>query len=348
MKNQLIFFLLICSLPLFSQKTTLDRPDLILEPNPFKKEYFKDHYDYSKFKEMVVLNTKGFKLDTLSKNTYDKEGKISQKIRYSNNVAKIFTHYAYIDNDLLKNWVYTSRGTNIRAIYSYDKEGKILKIQQYDLRLRNGIKDSSLKSTSEFEYENSRLKTIKSNKGLIENYIYEKDRLVYKTGGYISKAFVYNDVGNLIELTEYMGGIIDKSKLMGSKKFYYNKRNLLICDSILTSANFETKTYQITHYEYDEKDRLKKFKVEFGSSFSEVNFEYENNRIFNCFVKTNDVNYKVAYLRFPMPSGIVPNSSGIVNYRDEFRYDSNGNKISKKVFVEGDLFFEVRFILNSN
>lgn len=345
MKNHFLFLSLFCSLSLLAQKTTLDRPDLIIEPDPFKTEYFKDHYDYSKFKEMIVLKTKGFKLDTLSKNTYDKDGKISKKTRYSNNTAKIFTQYGYLDNDLLKNWVYTSRGTNIRAIYSYDEQGKILKIQQYDLRLRKGVKDSSLKSTSKFEYENARLKTIKSNNGLIENYVYENDNLVYKTGGYISKAFVYDDAGNLAELTEYMGGIVDESKLMGTKKFYYNKRNLLICDSILTSANFESKTYQITHYEYDEEERLKKLKVQFGQSFNEMNFEYQNNRIFNCLVRTNDVNYKVAYLRFPMPSGIVPNSSGIVNYRDEFRYDSNGNKISKKVFVDDALFFDIRFLL---
>ena len=98
--------------------------------------------------------------------------------------------------------------------------------------------------------------------------------------------------------------------------FQFYSQNQLICDSILTSANFESNTYQITHYEYDINDKLSRMEVKFGASFCKVNFEYQNNRISNCELLTNDINRKVAYLRFPIPSGIPYNKAGLVKYRE--------------------------------
>ncbi len=348
MKKIFAFLSIFLSFSIFSQKVVMERPDEVIEPNPFIEEYFKDHYDYTKFKEMISLNlakAKDFKADTIYRTIFNKQGQVLTKTRYRGNVPKTITKYSYLSDGNLKSWNYGDGKSNIKASYFYNNENQIRQILQYHLRNRKSGLDSSLQGNSKFIYENSRLQKISSIQTKADTYHYEKDRLIRKTGGYISKLFSYYPNGNLREITEFMGSEIDRSKLMGIKKYYYNRENLLVCDSILTSSNFETKTYQVTHYEYDENQKLKKFRVDFGSSYSEVEFSYENKRLKTSQVKTNDVNYKVAYLRFPIPSGIPLNPSGLMNYKDEFFYDNNGNKTGKKVFVEGALFFEMKFEL---
>tara|TARA_R110002072_G_scaffold48099_6_gene131592 strand:- start:697 stop:1752 length:1056 start_codon:yes stop_codon:yes gene_type:complete len=348
MKTKITVLLIGLSQFLFGQKTSPDRPELIIDPNPFQDEYFKDHYNYTKTKEIIGINKKtsnNFQGDTMFKNYYRKDGQMLKKVRYSANVPKIIRSYKYDSDGILKSWVHESKGSKLRAKYYYDSIARFSRITQYNIRKRKGVLDSNLQSDARYFYQNNRISAIESFNGIKDIYSYKNQKLVEKTGAYIAKTFDYNNQGHLIEIREYMGGKVDAQKLMGIKKFYYNSQNQLICDSILTSANFESNTYQITHYEYDINDKLSRMEVKFGASFCKVNFEYQNNRISNCELLTNDINRKVAYLRFPIPSGIPYNKAGLVKYREVFSYDENGNKTGKEVFVDDALFFELEYLL---
>lgn len=348
MPKIITFFFASLSFSLFSQKTSVDWPDVLIEPDPFKTEYYWDHNDYTKIKQMFSLNhtkAKAFKVDTIYITNFNREGQIIEKTRYRKNKSGAKTEYRYSEKGNLTSWYYVDKHSRISAKYIYNDKNQIIQIQQYNLKAGKVGFDSILKQNSELFYGKNGLEKINGLRGNSEVYIYKNDRLTQKKGGYISKKIEYDQIGNLCQITEFFGPKIDSNSMRGIKKYSYNDENLLICDSILTSANFESKIYQITHYEYYENQKLKKFRAEFANSYSEVEFKYENNRLKTSQVKTNDVNFKVAYLRFPIPSGIPLNHKGILNYKDEFYYDKNGNKTGKKVFVEDELFFEMKFIL---
>lgn len=348
LKTTTILWFVLIPFGLFSQTTSPERPDLSIEPDPFSSEYFKDYYDYTKTKLIISINkkkAKNFEGDTIFKSYYSTKGFLEKRIRYAGNSPKNTTLYFYNKKGQLQIWTYKGKGADLKANYSYNKDGLISKIEQYVYKHSGGLRDSTLRSKSNYFYDDQLLKRIESNSSTIEYFKYEKERLIEKTGGYISKRFSYYPNGKLKEIREYTGGEIDNSNLRSLKKFHYNAQNQLICDSILTSANFTSKIFQITHYRYSKEGKLENFKAQFDDSFSDVTLLYQSDRIIGTKVLTNDLNHNVAYLRFPMPSGISRNSGGLLNYRDEFIYDENGNKTMKKVFVEDQLFFEIEFVL---
>ena len=130
--------------------------------------------------------------------------------------------------------------------------------------------------------------------------------------------------------------------MMFAKSFSYNEENLLVADSVLTSSNKKNGDYQITRYEYDE-NLLTKMKSTFKTYYRNVEFEYVDDKIKEIHINTNQpkndlkhwINYKIKnHYTFPISS------------KEIFEYDEHGNIISKKVYVNNDLFSDTQYVIS--
>jgi hypothetical protein len=338
--------LFLFAFPIFcvSQVTTVERPDESIEEDLYKMAYFEDKNNYSEIKSLATIvknRNKDFANDTLQIAFYNEKGNKTQEIRYSNNSPSRVTEYNYYPNGDLLSWELFDTKYSTKTNYSYDLENRIIHTKQY--RIRSGSKDSSLTSQKEFTYQDDKLMEINHDNGqIIEKYIYENDKIIMKTGGFVSKLFEYNTQNKLTKISEFMGGEIKPGNLMGLKVFQYDKQNRLICDSIQTSNNLQKNEYQITHYDY-ENGALKSVKVKYNSHYRNIDFEYENNKIKQITIRTNIS--QNTYLRHWLNSKIEDYHNFPLECKELLEYDDKGNRISKKTFVNDELFSEIQSLI---
>ncbi|MEL6866156.1 MAG: hypothetical protein AAFP19_17135 [Bacteroidota bacterium] len=337
----LLILLLLSPLFCLAQKTTVDRPDELIEPKPYQEAYFRDANDYSMMKSLTTLSKakyQDFKRDTLSKQYFDERGRLIKKIRYRNNSPNKTTIYQYTPKGDLQSWQIFEERFSTLTQYTYTPNHNIEQTQQWRINNKPAQNDSTLITTKSFTYDQDQLIQIIHNQSSIEEYSYEGKLLHFKKGPYISKSFAYDEEEKLTQLYEYMGNKIDSTKRKGSKIYYYDPNNRLILDSIL---NHTTKVYQITEYSYQKDGLLKSVKVRYGESYRNINFEYIDKKINRVRIETNQSNN--AYLHHWIDHRIANTYPFPIKYKEEFDYDQYGNRISKKVFVNDELYSEVNY-----
>lgn len=346
MKVIFIFLFISLSLISYAQKSVVDMPEDLVEPNPYQETYFNDITNYNKqnVKELIIIikySYNNFKSDTLNKNYYNKNGDLVKQIRYSGNIptSTIIDKY-YADNNL-KSWQIFNKNSSTLTVYKYYNNGQIENISQFSIRMRGGKNDTSEISSLTYKYADNHLVEINFSNTYNEIYKYDGDVLLFKIGKYISKEFIYDNNGNLAKQNDYIGTDIVPTKLTGIKIYNYDNLNRLIKDSILTSANFKSNNYQITDYGYNDQGQLKTMNVSYDTSYRNIEFEYINNQIQKVNLTTNQPNG--SYLRFWINSRIPEYYSFPINYNETFEYDQFGNRISKKTFVNGELFSDIEY-----
>ncbi len=347
--NRLLFLFLLIPTPAFAQKYSVERPDEMLEPDPYTRSYFEDKNDYRKV-ESVITITKNkydqFRPDTLNITHYNDAGLPIKSTRYDYNRQSATTLLKYDAQQHLLSWQSFEQQQSILTRYFYDKANQLQETRQLRIKTVNQKNDSTELSRMLFQYDHSSLVEITNlhpgNK-LTEQYIYDHKKLVRKTGGYIAKAFEYDGNGNVNSVKEYMGTDIVPEKLMGIKKFTY-QANKLMADSVLTSSNLQSKHYQVSQYSYHANGVLEQMRVTYGNTYRNVSFTYNNNRIKEVNLETNEGNN--AYLRFWINHRIADSYTFPIRYQEVFSYDAYGNRTAKKVFVNKELFSETEYKIN--
>lgn len=329
----------------FSQGLIEKLPDETPEITPYQSTYYKDNNDYKKIVSITTISkdkTNSFKSDTLQKVYFDTEGNQKKIIRYDNNIPSETTYISYYPNKKMKSWRVIGQKSITNNLYIYDDKNRISNAKDY--YKTKSEQDSILTSERNYKYGTDGLiQIIYSTAGKkTEDYEYKENKLKYKKGFYISKMYEYNKDNQLVKTEEYMGAEIDSTKIMDINTYHYDK-NLLISDSSLTSDNFKSKDYLITNYVYN-RNLLKSVNVKYKELYRNIDFEYNsNNFIKQVTVDTNKINS--AYLRHYMNYKIEDFYSLPIEYREMFDYDKNGNKISKRVYVNNELFSETIYVI---
>ncbi len=334
----------------FSQGPITDFPDMVIEPDPFKDLVYRDYNSYTNISSVATIFRRRkdhFISDTFEIHYYNNKGLKTKAIRYKKNAPSTTRILTYNDiGKLIKNQSidHKSRKDTSTVLYTFDDQHQLVTVDHFTIKQINGENDTLYQPQKTFAYNNAKLIEFRSGVwGMqsISKYKYVKGRLITKTGGFTSKKFGYDKKGNLTSMYEYTGGEIDEKKLMGIKKFKYDRKNRLIIDSILTGSNMPAGKWQITEYLYTNNDTLKTMRVTFGSHYRNVQFKYLQGKIKDIIVDTNVGTS--AYLRFWINHHIDTYYTFPINYREVYAYDNFGNKVSKKMYVNGELFDEVEF-----
>lgn len=345
--KKLLLFLFLYPLLGISQDSTPENPDILIEPNPLKEFYFQDKNNYKNVESMVTIRKNkynNFSKDTIRINYYNENGKMSKNIEYSNNKPTYVTIMTYnIDNNILSQ--HTTENKKISyLLYFYNKNKQLEKTR--DLRINNvkGKVDTTDFSKKTFLYNKLNLtETLATLKDetfkLSEKYLYANNSLIKKVGNSYVKVFNYDKKGNLITFKEYVGIETIPSKLLDLKTFTYDASNRLITDSI-SNVSSQHKKYLVTNYTYGSDGKLETMNVQQDSSYRNIQFEYLNNKIKKINMETNSnsilkfsINYRIAdYYKFP------------ITYQEVFDFDQSGNLISKKMYVNNELFSEFEYV----
>ena len=346
--KRVLFFLI--PIHAFSQEYTVKRPDEAIVPDPYLKVYFDDKNDYKRIESVTTITKNkynSFRPDTLSITHYNNAGLQFKNIRFDNNKQSSITLLKYDEHNNLLSWQLFENKFSTLALYSYNKNKQLQEIRQLQIKHLNYRTDSNETSRTIFKYDNVKLveilSSIAGNK-IVQKYIYNNKKLIRKTGTIVSKELQYDDNMNLVSIKEYMGSEVAPDKLMEKKTFTYSNTNKLIADSILTSSNLKTNKYQISQYTYNESGTLELMSVKFGRSYRNIEFRYSSNKIKEVNIKTNEGNS--AYLKFWIDHRIQDYYSFPIVYQEVFSYDENGNRTSKKVYINKELFSEVEYKIN--
>lgn len=327
-----------------AQKTTVDLPDQLILPDPYKKAYFDDQNDYTKVRSVTILSrnkVNNFQTDTLYKTFYDDFGKRIKEVSYSKNVPSSVTTFTYNESRNLKESKYVSDYLSQVVAYTYAQQEQIASTQNYHLDLKSG--DSTLFSNEQYIYTRDGLVEILTNGSLHDQYTYKDHLLQNRIGANTNEEFLYDKNGNLIRATKYQNGEPKEERLNELRTFQYDSKNRLIKDSLLTSSNIVNKDYQITSYSYEE-EQLKEVKVVYKTQYRNIQFSYEDGKIKQITIVTNESNS--AYLRHWISSKISQYYSFPITYCEVFDYDAYGNKVSRKDFVNDELFSETEYVIH--
>ena len=342
-----LLILVIFPIYTFAQKYDVDKPDEIVEPDPYKQVYFQDRNDYKRIRSVTTIiknKHNNFRPDTQYIVYYNKEGLQTKNIRLNNNKESSTTLLHYDTNKNLLSWQLFEKHFSTLTLYSYNRNNQLEETRQLKLTQVNQNSDSAETSRMLYKYEHRNLieilRSIQSN-STVEKYIYHNNRLKSKIGPYISKNLQFDKSGNILKVEEYMGNELVPQKLMGIKKYTFDSNNRLVNDSVLTASNFEKNKYQVTNYAYNENNLLQFMKVQYGPSYRNVEFIYSNSNIKEVNVTTNDGN--PAYLRFWIDPKVADHYPFPIAYHEIFGYDENGNRTSKKVFLNKELYAEIEY-----
>jgi hypothetical protein len=338
--------LLICIIPSITvaQKFSIDRPDEVVKQDPYTSTYFADKNDYIPIESVLTITKdkyNNFKPDTLNIDYYNNKGLKVKSIRYNNNKLSTTTEFNYDANNQLLEWHTFTKQSSTHAFYIY-KNGQLVKTNKYTITTSNKKADTIEVSRMLIKYDGDKVVQITNNSlgmDVIEKFGFEQNKLVNKTGGFISKKFTYANQ-KLSGIIEYMGGVIDSTKIMGLEKFLYNADGKLILDSTLTTSNLKAKNYQINEYRYYENGMLRNIKSNYKNLFRNTLFTYYDGKLEEVFMETNG---NSAYLKFLISYRIDEYYTYPIKYLEQFAYDKKGNRISKKVFVNNELFSEVDY-----
>ena len=342
------FFLLLCFIPVYAlaQKFSVDRPDEMIKQDPYTSAYFADNNNYKPVESVITIarnRYSNFVPDTLNIDYYNKKGLKVKNIRYDNNKVSTTTHYKYDAGDKLASWQTFEKYSSTFTVYKYNKAGQMMETHQYIINNKKG--DTAEKSRMLFIYDVDKLVQITNNAlgtDIIEKYAFEKNKLMEKTGGFVSKKIFYNNNELPTGINEYMGAVIDTSKIMGIEKFVYNSDGKLITDSVLTTSNLKTNTYQVIEYTYNDKGMISTMNTQFKNLYRNVVFTFADGKMQAVHVETNG---NSAFLKFIMYYRIDEYYSYPLKYHEQFSYDKMGNRTSKKAFVNDELFSEVNYII---
>jgi hypothetical protein len=344
------FLLIICISPIvaLSQKFSVDRPDEILKQNPYASIYFVDSNNYKLIESILTIakdKPNNFKPDTMNVDYYNSSGLKIKNIRYSNNKISTTAEYKYDDNGNLLSWHSFSKKSSTHALYKYNKRGQLLNTHKYTLDSRKDKIDTIEVSRMLFKYDADKLIQITNNSlgmDVIEKFSYQQNKLINKTGGFVSKQILYANGKNPASIIEYMGAIIDSTKIMGLEKFTYTSDGKLITDSSLTSSNLKSKIYQVNQYAYYENGILRNIFSSYKNLFRNVLFIFNNGKLKEVHLETNG---NSAFLKFLIPYKIDEYYTYPIKYLEQFTYDNHGNRIAKKIFVNNELFSEVNYLI---
>ena len=338
--------------PLFavSQDLTPENPDILTEPNPLKETYFQDKNNYKNVESMVTITKNkfsNFSKDTIRITYYNENGMQSKNSVFRNNKPEYVTLMTYSkDNKILSQETIENKNVSF-VLYYYNKNKQLERTRQLRRDNIQRTTDTTEFSQKTFMYEKLNLvQTLVTLKGSAfkqsEQYIYDNITLIKKIGNNLSKEFKYDKSGNPIASSEYMGVEITPSKLINLKTFTYDNTNKLITDSLSTSSS-QPKKYLVSNYTYENNGSLSMIKVNYDKSFRNIQFEYLADKIKKVNIETNDGNN--AYLKFWIPSKISTYYQFPLTYQEIFDFDQAGNVISKKMYVNNELFSEFEYVI---
>jgi hypothetical protein len=347
MKKLLLLF---CILPAaaLAQKFSVDRPDDVLKQDPYTSIYFADNIDYKPVESIITISKNrynNFRPDTLNAEYYNKNGFKTKSVRYYNNKLSTTTIFNYDTNGNLLSWHSFEKHSSTLAVYKYNKKKQLQETHKYTITPKNNKADTTKASRMLFKYDGDKLVQITNNSlgmDVIEKFSYEQNKLVAKTGGFVSRKFLYGNDSKPRGIIEYMGGSIDTTKFMGIEKFVYSQAGKLITDSVLTTSNIKTNTYQVIDYAYYENGMLRTINSNYKNFYRNVLFFYKNDKLDEIFLETNG---NSAFLKFMIHPKIDEYYTFPLKYSEQFVYDDKGNRISKKVFVNNELFSEVEYVV---
>jgi hypothetical protein len=345
-------FLVIMLLPFagLSQKFSVDRPEEVAKPDPYTAVYFGDRNNYRNVTSVTTVvkdRSKNFKADTLFIDYYSKNLKVGT-IRFDNSRRSTTTQYRYNSKNDIASWQTLEKNATTLTKYSYNQAGQLIQTHQYRITIKAGKPDTAETSRMLFKYDKLKLVQITNNvlgSDIVEQYHYNQDLLLSKTGGYVSKQFRRNLLGQVSIVEEYMGAVIDTTKLMGLETYTYDASGRVIQDSILTSSNMKAANFEAIQYHYGANGLLDEMRSTYKSFVQNVHFSYVDRRMKTVYVETNG---NSAFLRFMINFRIPEYYSFPIKYREEFEYDAVGNKISRKVFVNDELFTDVQYLIQYN
>ncbi|WP_281310120.1 energy transducer TonB [Flavobacterium flavigenum] len=345
--KKLLLLLFLNPLLAISQDSTPENPDILIEPNPLKEFYFQDKNDYKNVESMVTIiknKHSNFSKDTIRINFYNENGKESKNIAYSNNKPTYITVKTYNrDNNILSQQT-TENKKSSYLVYFYNKNKQIEKTRDLRINDLKGKIDTTDFSQKTFIYDKSSLtETLVTLNGSTfkqsEKYLYANNFLVKKVGNSSVKEFSYDKNRNLVASKEYMGTQAIPSKLIDSKKFIYDSNNRLVTDSLGTTGMQPAK-FMVTNYTYESNGKLKTMNVQKNSSYQNIQFEYWNDKIKKINMEASDN----SYLKFFINSRIVNYYKFPIIYQEAFDFDQSGNLISKKIYVNNELFSEFEYV----
>jgi hypothetical protein len=332
--------------PGFSQKFSVDRPEEVIKPDPYTAMYFDDKNNYSKVATMITITkdrSRNFRGDTLYIDHYSQGLKV-KTIRFESGKRSTTTEYTYQANRNLLMWKTYERNAFAFTKYTYNKAGQLAETHQYYVTTKGQKIDTTEKSRMLFKYEGPKLVQIKNNAlgmDVVEEYQYKNGLLHVKSGGFVSKLFRYSTDRRVTGIEDHMGGSIDSVKIMGRERFAYYPDGKIKVDSVLTSMNIPTNSYMVTEYEYDDKGRLRIMKTKHKDAYRDVQFTYDGVRLKRVHLATNS---NTGALRFLISHRIDEYYKYPITYREEFTYDAKGNRVSKKMFVNDEVWGEVEYL----
>ncbi|KAF2510166.1 hypothetical protein EYY60_11690 [Flavobacterium zhairuonense] len=345
--KKLLLLLFLYPLLAISQDSTPENPDILIEPNPLKEFYFQDRNDYKNVESMVTIVKKkqsNFTKDTIRINFYNENGKESKNIAYANNKRTYTTVKTYNRENNILSQQTTENKKSSYLVYFYNKSKQLEKTR--DLRISDvkGKIDTTDFSQKTFIYNKSNLiETLVTLKASTfkqsEKYLYTNNFLIKKIGNSYVKEFSYDKNGNLVTSKEYMGTEAIPSKLADLKKFTYDSSNRLVTDS-LSSASVQPANFMVSNYTYESNGKLKTMNVQKNSSYQNIQFEYWNDKIKKINIEANDN----SYLKFFINSRIADYYKFPITYQEVFDFDQLGNLISKKIYVNNELFSEFEYV----
>lgn len=314
-------------------------------PEPFERVYFTDHNRYDKVASIATVSRsreKGFTPDTLNIRYFD-TGLLIKEVRYEKNVPVYTSCFSYYSNRNLALWQLTDKGRFTHTLFQYDSLARIKEIAQFRITKANGISDTLRTSHTSFTYSAEGLKEIGRafyHDMRIETFAYTAGKLVRKTEGRNHTEFTYDGYGNLIGTAEYSGTGNDPV-LLARGKFSFNGLNQLVADSMQGAGHLRQGKYSVTVYDYDSAGNLRMMETRLDSFYRKAVFHYTDQRINSVNLITNRQNS--AYLRFWISHRIEDYYSFPIDYREVYTYDHHDNRIAKLIYVNDELFSEIRY-----
>jgi|GEM_PF-1756610 len=347
MRKQLVLIFFIPAGAL-AQKFSADRPDEIAKPNPFTNIYFADNNNYKQIESVCTIaknRYNNFKSDTLSIDFYNKGGLKVKSLRYDNNRMSTTSQFKYDAGGKLLSWQSFEKQSSTLTLYKYNQKGQLMETHKYNISNKNLKADTTEASRMLFKYNGDKLVQISNNSlgsDITEKFLYQQNRLVSTTGGYVSKEFFYHNNDKPAGIHEYMGGVADSTRIMGLEKLLYNSKGLLISDSVLTSSNFKTNSWQVIEYTYNDKDILAAMSSRYNDFYRRVSFKYSDGKMQEVDLETNG---NSGFLRFIINHKIAEYYTFPIQYKEQFGNDRHGNRTFKKVLVNNELFSEVNYLI---
>lgn len=352
MKQKLFILIILCLFTtfLFAQKNE----DVIVEPEPHKPEqYFKD-YNPSGIKTVYIISKNkntNFVNDTLNVECYNKQGLKTQIIRYEKNIPAGILDILYDEKgnrkESISSFVKVKGRTGISK-FRYDQHNQLL-AEEY----RSVFAGKTERTVDKkYTYDNQKLverKIYQSNTlSQTDSFFYNKERLIfhkqtYHTGNNnYENIYTYNGSGLLTKRETYSDFNHNQKNIFGKAEYSYEDDQLVYV-SEMEGLNLQNNELVQTRYDYDEKGKISKMRVEYKSFYREVTYTYDGQKIVSICVNTNTDNS--AYMKFWTSTYGNHIDKMPFDYKEEFGYDSKNNFINKKIFINDELVNEVSYII---